>query len=232
MLYRFTIYSAGGKAGRPLDRQEERVKTLGKASVSSVLRWAVEVAWYVAIIGAIAVYVEGGRALIGGPAGLRLDLPIAIELEPAAHEIVSQQLAIESARIDDVTGMLKLHVSSRGLVAVWLVLASAWLGALLAVVYQLRKIFRTLAAGDPFVRENASRIRFIGLVIVCMELFETLLVLGFSYYLRTVLDISSISLQSDFRLSPEILFLGFVFVVIAEVFRRGAEMREEQALTV
>ena len=104
--------------------------------------------------------------------------------------------------------------------------------AALVVLYQLRRVFGTLAAGDPFVRENATRIRMIGFAVLGMELVRVLVLSAQAYYLRANFSFTGIQLRTLPHPDLGVLFLGLVLLVIAEVFRQGADLREEQSLTV
>ncbi len=208
------------------------MKVLGKGSLASVLGLVVEVAWYLSILLVILVAADGVMGLARDPAGVRLDWPVSIELDPDSYRITSERLRVEGGRLHETSGELGLLSGSRGLLLAWLALGGVWLAAILAVIYQLRAVFRTLAAGAPFVRANVWRLRFIGLTIIGVEVFMALFRLLVSLYLRANVSITGFTLKIDFHFTAEILFVGFVLLVIAEIFRQGTEMREEQALTV
>ena len=97
-------------------------------------------------------------------------------------------------------------------------------GVLLYVVDRLLELLRTLRFGSPFVKENAVRFRRIGLALVVGEAAQLLFgVLG-----------GALSLSTDIEMGVDlitIVSIAAVFV-LAEVFREGARMKEEQDLTV
>ncbi|OYP30489.1 DUF2975 domain-containing protein [Rhodopirellula sp. MGV] len=110
------------------------------------------------------------------------------------------------------------------------------LGSLLvAAIYfvkQLRDIVWTIDQQDPFVAENARRMRTIGLLILAFGFFRAfgqLLVSGFA---------DSMIVPSGFNLNGRVEFpvglfaVGISVLVLSEVFRHGARMREEQSLTI
>jgi len=212
--------------------EDRVVKVIGGGSLASVLGLVVEVAWYLSIVGVILVAGAGLRGLMSDPAEVRLDWPVSIELDRDSYEIASDQLRVEGGRLLEMSGELGLLSGSRGFLLAWLMLGGMWLAAILAVIYQLRALFKTLAAGTPFVRANVWRLRFIGTVIIAVEVFMALLRLLVSLYLRANVTTTGFTVKIDFRFTAEILFVGFVLLVIAEIFRQGTEMREEQALTV
>ena len=104
----------------------------------------------------------------------------------------------------------------------------------------LRKFFHSLSNQKIFVGENATRLRWLGLTIVAFELALGILKCANHQYfiyrhkaegLPVLVNVTGFGLELNFfRL--EIFFIGFAILVIAEVFRCGVEMKEEQDLTV
>lgn len=96
------------------------------------------------------------------------------------------------------------------------------LGAALYIVNRLLEILRTLRFGSPFVRENADRFRKVGYALLFVEAAKlTLGIFGFAF-----------DADLDLGLDPT-NWIGIIAVfVLAEVFREGARMKEEQDLTV
>jgi hypothetical protein len=208
------------------------MQPVGKDSIAAALRVILEIAWYLTILALAAVAIETALALVGNPAAARLDFAVPFGLDPAAYTIESARLGLESARIRGTEGTLALHSASRLLVIAWMGMAFLWAGGMLVVIHQLRKIFATLAAGDPFVRANATRLRLIGLVVIAFDIGRAVLGLGQSLYLRSALSTSGVEIRIEFGFTVEVIFLGLALLVIGEVFRIGAGMREDQALTV
>ncbi len=208
------------------------MRALGRASIASLLKVVLDVVWYLMIVFAVLMVIDALRGLLGDPTETRLDLLVPVALDQESYRVTSTRFAVEVAHFKDVVGILVLSGASRLLVFVWFAVVLLWVGAVLAVIHQLRKIFATLAGGEPFVRATGARIRFIGLVVIVMELGKSALVLGQSFYLKANLSASGLSFRSVPQIDLAVIFLGLVLLVIAEVFRQGAKMREEQRLTV
>lgn len=113
-----------------------------------------------------------------------------------------------------------------------------YLSVLLVVLKQLQNICKTLTAGDPFVPENARRLRIIWIAIACGEilrqigtfLFAHLNAKGIISYAPTGDTLSGTDITFDLRIY--VWFLVLAFIIFAEVFREGARLRQEQKLTV
>lgn len=207
------------------------MKALGRASISSVLKFTLDVAWYATIVFAIVVAVDVLGGLVGSSVG-RLDLEVRFELDPGSYRVASEAYGVEQAFITDAVGKLVLGSSDVTVPLVYLGLLIVWIGAGLAIIYQLRQVFRSLVAGEPFVRANGTRIRFIGLVIILMEILKMVILWRFSLFVRNNFTIEGLTLSVTPRPDLGVILLGLVVLVIAAVFRQGIELREEQELTV
>jgi hypothetical protein len=106
------------------------------------------------------------------------------------------------------------------------------IGALaLALVFHLTaKIVETTILGDPFIGENAVRLNQIGWLLLAMEVVGWGMKLALDPVLQRLPR--STHFEFGFDLSP-IGLLGILLVfVLAQIFRRGSEMRDELESTV
>ena len=95
-------------------------------------------------------------------------------------------------------------------------------GVMLFIVNRLLEILRTLRFGSPFVKENADRFRNVGFALLLGEAAK----IAFGI----LENVFAANLDIDMSLTT---WVGIVSVfVLAEVFREGAKMKEEQDLTV
>ncbi len=120
----------------------------------------------------------------------------------------------------------------------------AWIGSLLALPFivlialvlgGLRKILLSLREGSPFVSENARRLRRIGLLMLLIETLRVIvtatLVCPLIEELEPVTPGRQV-IEATAWPNWEFVFTGCAVLILAEVFRRGTAMRDEQALTV
>jgi hypothetical protein len=118
------------------------------------------------------------------------------------------------------------------LFVVFLPFGAAMIGLGMAIIYQLRKIFATLTVGNPFVLENSKRMRKIGLLIFGGVLVE--LIAG-SVIGKLIMDnvlIRGVTFSVKGSLNIGGIFFGLVILVLAEIFRQGALLKDEQDLTI
>ena len=93
---------------------------------------------------------------------------------------------------------------------------------MLFVVNRLLEILKTLRFGSPFVKENADRFRGLGYALLMGEGAK------FAFGFLSLIYDADISINSSF-----ITWIAIIAVfVLSEVFREGAQMKEEQDLTV
>lgn len=113
-------------------------------------------------------------------------------------------------------------------------LFAVWILFLLGL-RQMAALLKDLDAGRPFVRENARRLRIVGLALVIggilnigykcgvYALFKSTLVEGGTTPWMVIIEEN---------MNPGLVLGGVVVIVISEVFRLGTMLEEEHELTV
>jgi hypothetical protein len=109
--------------------------------------------------------------------------------------------------------------------ALLLVVREAYLVILIVIVQRLRRIFGAMTAGDPFHPDNVRRLRVIGLFLALLEI-DNYLFRGIVRLTLREAPFANLSLN----LTP--WFAVLVVFVLAEVFREGARLRRDAALTI
>src|SRR3546814_4918055 len=88
----------------------------------------------------------------------------------------------------------------------------------------LRQLIGTVGEGDPFIFENAVRLRKMGWIAVIVEL--TKIPAGaMAIFLVGQFETDRMQLDIDFSLTG--ILLALVLFILARVFRHGAAMRED-----
>lgn len=95
------------------------------------------------------------------------------------------------------------------------------------VCSELRKILSTLAAGDPFVPDNATRLTRIAVALAIVELASLVSVFAVKF-------IFGLSDTEPLRFNIDPAMVGAVIVVwiLAQVFKEGTRLREEERMTI
>ena len=102
-------------------------------------------------------------------------------------------------------------------------------------LYQFRRIIFSVIDDKPFIKDNVSRLRSIGLLLLISPGIVNCLLYSLSISLATEnilegLKIIEAPLKLNFG-DPLFIFGGFI-LILTEVFRSGINLREEQDLTV
>ncbi len=103
----------------------------------------------------------------------------------------------------------------------------------LVIVSRLRRIFATLTDGDPFVPENAVHLRVIWMTLAAYEIMRMIVTSGAVLSLSLAGNTPEASgLQGGLSINGGLWLAVAVLVVLAEIFREGARLRDEQKLTI
>lgn len=177
------------------------MRAMGPGSVSSLLKIALDVVF-------VALWLVIGALLIAAIAALLFLTGQTLTFTNQAEGVI---------REIRVTGPLL----AGGLAAM-----AAYCGIILYVVRQLRRVFATLTAGDPFHPANIGRMRLIGVGLAGMAVAYPIISKGIAYFVPAAAP------QSTGWINMPTWFSVLVVFVLAEVFREGARLRREAELTI
>lgn len=181
------------------------MRTLGPGSLASILKLALDAAYYLtwAVLGLASLIIV--LIVFGGIYRFIGDLPVWLE----------QFLALEL--------VLLLPMGIIGL------------AAMIFILDRLRKIFQTLIDGDPFVPENASHLRALAIGIGAFQILSYasvgVVALVFSLSGQTV-EGGSVVTVNELDVNITAWFSVLALLVLSEVFREGTRLREEQKFTI
>lgn len=205
---------------------------MGRTSVSAFVVVLLNAAWYLVALGLALTacfivalpWIDLGHAAI--------DIPVSFDVDARAVQVSAPTLGVGSAAIQHVRGSLSFPPPSRASVTGLLALVAVMLGLVLWAIGQLCAVFRTLRDRQPFVPDNATRIRRIGYAVILGELVRTALVFFANSY--AVTHFSAVGLRFDARPDLNVIAIvhGLIILAIAEVFRAGARLDEDQSLTI
>jgi len=141
-------------------------------------------------------------------AGLVLALPASYVFEPTFFEFFSKR----PPRIDPGWLLPVLRL--------WLVLALPMIGAVHVLLSRLLAVVGTVRSGDPFVPENAVRLKTIAWCVLATQLFE--LTFGI---LAAAMNAAGSHIEWKFSLTGWVAVV--LLFVLARVFEEGTQMRED-----
>jgi hypothetical protein len=209
------------------------MKALGERSIASFILLFLEASWWLVAFGTVSLTVLLLVSLCVNLEGdnLTMDLPVALELDAPIHGRSSVSTETE-AQIGKLRGNLRFPVRNGAFLSGSVFLIIVLFGLLLSVLTQLRHVFRSLSRGLLFIPENARRIRWVGFMVICGELARAGLVYFCSYYTSLHFTANGLHFVASTDCNFITIFGGFAILVIAEVFREGTRLHEDQSLTI
>jgi serine phosphatase RsbU (regulator of sigma subunit) len=202
---------------------------LGRRSLSSFFKVLLDVAFYLACL-AVAVSVVVAVAVVASPydtSKVSVSLPVRFEIDPSAYRIQGARAAGVDARIEDAAGNVSITGPPAASVVLTVVGVTGVMIVVLVVLHQMRRIFRRLVEGRPFLDENARRLRFIGLALMTGELAWAALQFLGQRAVAGGLSSAQISFHAVFAPRASVVLAGLALLIVAEIFREGVKMRAD-----
>jgi len=97
---------------------------------------------------------------------------------------------------------------------------------------QIMGLSKSIVKKSPFEKANVSRLRKIGFSIIIVGFIHPLLTRYLTILAAKNVTISGLVLDTTKPMDLHYYILGMVFLLIAHVFKKGIELREENALTI
>ncbi len=204
----------------------------------NLLKLLLAIGWWVTILGAALVLVFGTLAVINPGEFLDVKLTgIAGSVDSSSLSAVTRDGLLTKVEFHEPV-RLKIEVpvehweSRRVIVALGGIVFLAQLALALFFLRFLRQIVWSVEEGDPFVSQNAKRLRMMGVIMIASAFVGALLKFAVSGYADAVLRPTGFNLDGHFGLDFNTIILGLSVIALSEVFRIGTQMREEQQLTI
>lgn len=203
------------------------MRMLGERSLVSFLKVLIDIAyWGLVVVTALMILALVPLAVFG-TSQLSLDLPARFAIDPSAYQIEPRGGGEQSVTIEDAEADVLVKGVDRWQALQGLAVALLVVGVSLVVVYHLRGIFRSLRDLRPFVHANVQRIRVLGLALIVGELLRAVMVAWSSHRLGQEFVARGVEFEARFEPSTTLIFSGFVLLVLAEVFREAASMKQD-----
>lgn len=164
------------------------------------------------------------------------ELPIILENPEAYYTVEELHPTYQCAEIEVKNANIEIMpISNNGAQALLFILAAIYTGLNYLILYKLSGLLETFQSPTPFKRANARYIRHIGLLTLAFPLYKYLIGGGVSLYFQnyfTIQHASITSFTSIWEINFPIIFLGLIILVLAEVFKIGADLQELEEQTV
>ena len=206
---------------------------LGRYSVSSFLSAALTVASIgLSIALALAVLVTLFSPWIDLGGSGELGIPVAFTVDGAALHLHAPSLGDARPRLTKIRGQLQFAAPTRRTIVAPLLTVIAMLAIAVWVTDQLRRLFRTLREGHPFDPANARRVQRVGWAVILAESVRAMLTFSAQAFARSNFIADGIHFVTDLDFNQGVVFSGVVILVLAEVFRAGTQLSDDQSLTI
>jgi hypothetical protein len=96
----------------------------------------------------------------------------------------------------------------------------------------MRGILRRVKDGDPFAAQNVRSLQIIGTLLLALGLFGPVLEYAIVRSLLSRLALGGVDLTAPIDMQTNTTLAGLLVLVLAGVFRHGADLERDQALTV
>ena len=206
------------------------MRALGKRSIASFIKLVLDMAWWIVAIslGLSVVLLACSTFLELRGDNLTMSLPVAVQLDAPVHGVSGET----NAHFEKLRGNLRFPARKGAFLSGSVAVVVLTFGYLFWIVTQLRYVFRSLSQGLPFVVANARRIRWVGLAVILGEFGRAAIVYFWSYYTSLHFMADGLHFAASVDLNPITMVSGLAILVIAEVFQEGAQLREDQSLTI
>lgn len=210
---------------------KNRRKTFRVVSLLVVL---LRIAWGVVIAAMVGLACLFAVSVFGDLSGAQLSLPVSFHTDAQTLRVIAPGAISGPARLDAVMGHAnlafvppsRLFVAATGISIIVALALALWL------LRQLLAVFESVRRGKPFVASNAGRIRHMAYVIIGAEGVRAIFEFIWNRFALTHFAMEGWRFDSrpDVHLTP--LLAGLVVLALSEVFRAGAQLDEDQSLTV
>jgi hypothetical protein len=207
------------------------MKALGKGSIASIVRGGLQVAWVILwILTACLVLAAIGYGVI-------LVMVSNGLIDPSVLESGGRHVHVDgTGGGGGGGGDFNISYDQPGggtwpVVVPALLIGGVAIGGALVIVWRLRKLFDSFSSGEPFRRENATHLRVIWITMLAIEISRYVLMALTGALLSAF---GGPNVHANYTLSIDLSAWGsiLILIVLAEVFREGARLKEEQELTI
>jgi len=203
-----------------------------KRSFSSVVKLLLDASWYLVALGLGLAVCLLLLVTFGEPGEMQLGIPVTFEMTLRADPPPVEPANVEQARIEKGSGTLIVPIGRGGFLYATVTTLIVLLAIGLWILGQLCAVFRTVRDGKPFTAANARRIRWVGVGVILGEFVASGSALFGNYYAASHVVSDGVRFGGIPIVSPTGIMHGLVILAIAEVFRTGARLDEDQSLTI
>ena len=128
----------------------------------------------------------------------------------------------------------RLHLNNSDKKFIFFRLVSVFIDTLLyiLIIYLLQNIFLSLKTGVFFIKQNGVYIKKIAYAVIAIAIIPDLINYFINIHVAETLNIEGVIFKARFDFDIRTTFLALLIFVIAKVFIRGTELKEDHDLTI
>jgi len=157
-------------------------------------------------------------------------IPVSVALD--GPRIAAPSIGIERADLRNLSGTLQFPIQRGRVFIVNGLLLILGIGVGLWLCTELQRVLRTVRDGRPFASSNATRVRRIAWIVIIGEFVRATIVYLENSYAAAHFTAEGLRFTARADFSVAAIVEGLIILVIAEVFRAGTRLDEDQSLTV
>ena len=203
--------------------------------VVKALSWWVSAAYYLSLVAMVGLMFAYLVVRLSGARLPDMTTHVAVEVDPAGVVLKSKWTPSAPIEVAGLTGEAEIPISSMpfGIFALMWVGYAVCVFLMLYFLHQLRMILRRVRAGAPFDADNARRMRTMGLLLLSILVVKAVVVFAVGMaVMKSFSDTGGARVVAGFHIDGIGVFMGLVLIMLAEIFRRGSALEDEQALVV
>lgn len=219
-----------------IDEEDRTVCATGRRFVASFLAMLLAVMWWLmaASFVVLGFLLLDAPNLAEAPSNAALRLPVTFAME--ASHVAAPLLDVAGAEVR-AQGALRMPVVDKpGVLAAGLALTMAMLAVVWYGTSQLRAVLVSVRDHRPFSADNAVRIRRVAYTVIASESLRAGGAFAANFYVAKYFVADGVRFVSTVgtTVAPSIpmLVCGLIILVLAEVFRAGTRLEEDQSLTI
>jgi DUF2975 family protein len=212
---------------------------MGKSKPDRVVR----VLTALASLAYFGLWIVGTLALVALPAikafgGSSSNFYYGLELPVAVQHLESRVQTTWGAApltLGEARGKLHLPIPMLPwpLVAVLWIYTAVAFALMLLLLQNLRRIFQRVRDGTPFDRQNAFRLRTMSVLLIAIAIVDAVAKAATTIAVRRGLAPgSSLAGPTGLHIDWTLVSVALVLMALAEVFRRGSDLEDEQSLVI
>lgn len=207
------------------------MNALGKGSISSLLKKFITCVWYLEFLLLLTpplVFLDDD--------GIRYSWPVTLSsaktkpiIKTTDNKISDFQLLGRSdADKDGFKQTLSFEDSSLTRRLLQTLHNLVYIGLIMFVTRQLKKIFSGLSANQPFTNNNGTRIKWIAFSVLFLVFFDIIEDILHRLYTGSTIKLSGATFEGyPFNFDFRTFLLGLVLLILSEVFRKGYEYQTD-----